>query len=66
MIWGIDATTDKHLLYVDGNSGDSINLLNTDGWTKGSDTTVNSNIYSIYTSGNAQILIDTDTTVTMA
>ena len=63
---GIDATTDKHLLYVDGNSGDSINLLNTDGWTKGSDTTVNSNIYSIYTSGNAQILIDTDTTVTMA
>ena len=28
---GIDATTDKHLLYVDGNSGDSINLLNTDG-----------------------------------
>lgn len=58
----IDASTDKHLLYVDGNNGDTVNLADISGWTKGSDTTISSNTYSIYTNGNAQILIDTDIT----
>ena len=52
-------------LTIDGNSGDSVNLADTSGWTKGSDTTISSNTYSVYSNGNAQIFIDTDTTVTI-
>ena len=54
------------LLTIDGNSGDSVNLLNSDGWTLSATTvTENSNTYSVYTSGNGELRIDTDATVTM-
>lgn len=55
------------LLTVEGNSGDSVNLLSTDGWLLSNSTiTANSNTYSVYTSGNAELRIDTSITSIIA
>jgi hypothetical protein len=55
------------LLTVEGNSGDSVNLLSADGWILSNSTvSANSNTYSVYTSGNAELRIDTDITSIIA
>ncbi|MAG98898.1 MAG: hypothetical protein CMM08_19670 [Rhodospirillaceae bacterium] len=51
-------SSSKTRLLVDGGADDTV--VASDSWTAGSTTTVNSNTYNIYTSGNAQLLIDTD------
>jgi hypothetical protein len=60
----LDINNEK-LLTIDGDSGDSVNLLSTDGWTKGTSITVNENIYSVYTMSTAELRIDADATVTI-
>ncbi len=48
----------KTRLLVDGGADDTVTA--TDSWTSGGTTTVSGNDYNVYTSGNAQLLIDTD------
>ncbi len=48
----------KTRLLVDGGADDTVTA--TDSWTSGGATTVSGNDYNVYTSGNAQLLIDTD------
>lgn len=55
------------VLSIDGNNGDIVNLLSADGWTKSATTiTEGTNTYSVYTSGAAELRIDTDVTATVA
>ncbi|HJP20800.1 MAG TPA: hypothetical protein QF861_04490 [Alphaproteobacteria bacterium] len=51
-------SSSKTRLLVDGGADDTV--VASDSWTPGSTTTANSNTYNIYTSDNAQLLIDTD------
>ena len=55
------------VLSIDGNSSDAVNLLSADGWIKSATTiTEGTNTYSVYTSGAAELRIDTDVTATVA
>ena len=55
----VNAMNDQHTLRIDGGAGDKVTVTDF-GWHEGAQQTIGSQVYDVYTNGQATLLVDAD------